>query len=111
LAHAISDRLVRFALIGLADALGGSLMVAFAGLPPANAWPFIIASASLHVVYNLFLLASHQLGESSQMYPLARGTSPWAVALVSVVVPGRELRIAELAGCSCCRAHLSRCSR
>ncbi len=98
LAHAVSDRLVGFALIGLADALGGGLMVAFAGLPPADAWPFIIGSASLHVVYNLFLLASYQLGEFSQMYPLARGTSPWVVALVSVVVLGRDLPITELAG-------------
>ena len=98
LAHAVSDRLVGFALIGVADAIGGGLMVAFAGLPPAGAWPFIIASAALHVVYNLLLLASYQLGEFSQMYPLARGTSPWVVALVSVVVLGRELPITELAG-------------
>ena len=98
LAHAVSDRLVGFALIGVADAIGGGLMVAFAGLPPAGAWPFIIASAALHVVYNLLLLLSYQLGEFSQMYPLARGTSPWVVALVSVVVLGRELPIAELAG-------------
>ena len=98
LAHAVSDRLVGFALIGVADAMGGGLMVAFAGLPPAGAWPFIIASAALHVVYNLLLFASYQLGEFSQMYPLARGTSPWVVALVSVVVLGRELPITELAG-------------
>ena len=98
LAHAVSDRLVGFALIGVAEGLGGGLMVAFAGLPPSSAWPFIIASAALHVVYNLLLLVSYQLGEFSQMYPLARGTSPWVVALVSVLVLGRELPIAELAG-------------
>ncbi len=98
LAHAISDRLVGFALIGVACAVGGGLMVAFAGMPPAGAWPFIIASAALHVVYNLLLLASYELGEFSQMYPLARGTSPWVVALVSVVVLGRELPITELLG-------------
>ena len=98
LAHAISDRLVGFALIGVADMVGGGLMVVFAGLPPAGAWPFIVASAALHVVYNLLLLASYELGEFSQMYPLARGTSPWVVALVSVVVLGRELPITELLG-------------
>jgi drug/metabolite transporter (DMT)-like permease len=98
LAHAVSDRLVGFALIGVADAVGGGLMVAFAGLPPAGVWPFIITSAALHVAYNLLLLASYQLGEFSQMYPLARGTSPWVVALISVVVLGRELPVSELAG-------------
>jgi hypothetical protein len=46
LAHAVSDRLVGFALIGVADGIGGGLMVVFAGMPPAGAWPFIIASAA-----------------------------------------------------------------
>ncbi len=98
LAHAVSDRLVGFALIGVADMSGGAVMVALAGLPPPGAWPFVITSAALHVAYNLLLLASYQLGEFSQMYPLARGTSPWVVALVSVVVLGRELPAVELAG-------------
>ena len=98
LAHNIDDRLVGFALIGAADAAGGAVMAAVAGLPPAGAWPFIIASAALHVVYNLMLLASYELGEFSQMYPLARGTSPWVVALFSVAVLGHALPLTELIG-------------
>jgi drug/metabolite transporter (DMT)-like permease len=98
LAHAVSDRLVGFALIGVSDMVVGGLIAAFSGLPPAGAWPFIVASAVLHVAYNLLLLASYELGEFSQMYPLARGTSPWVVALVSVVWLGRELPLSELLG-------------
>ena len=98
LAHNIDDRLVGFALIGAADAAGGAVMAVVAGLPPAGAWPFIIASAALHVVYNLMLLASYELGEFSQMYPLARGTSPWVVALFSVAVLGHALPLTELIG-------------
>ncbi|MCV7171001.1 MULTISPECIES: DMT family transporter [Mycolicibacterium] len=98
LAHGASDRLVGFALIGVVDAVGGAAMAAVGGLPPAGAWPFIVASAALHVVYNLLLLASYQLGEFSQMYPLARGTSPWVVALVSIVVLGHDLPIGQLLG-------------
>lgn len=98
LAHAIHDRLVGFAMIGLVDAVGGAALAACGGLPPAQAWPFIVASALAHGVYNLLLLASYQLGEFSQMYPLARGTSPWVVALVSLVLLGRGLPVTELAG-------------
>ena len=98
LAHAVPDRLVGFALIGMVDAVGGAALAALAGLPPSGAWPFIAASALVHVAYNLSLMASYQLGEFSQMYPLARGTSPWVVALISVVVLDRELPITELAG-------------
>jgi uncharacterized membrane protein len=98
LAHAVSDRLVGFAMIGLVDAVGGAALAASGGLPPAGAWPFIVASALVHTAYNLLLLASYQLGEFSQMYPLARGTSPWVVALVSMVVLNRALSVTELAG-------------
>lgn len=98
LAHGATDRLVGFALIGLVDAVGGGVLAAVGGLPPAGAWPFIIASALLHVAYNLLLLASYQLGEFSQMYPLARGTSPWVVALVSLFVLDRGLPGVELLG-------------
>lgn len=98
LAHNVDDRLMGFALIGVVDCVGGAAMAAVAGLPPAGAWPLVIASAALHVVYNLMLLASYHLGEFSQMYPLARGTSPWVVALVSVLVLGRDLPVLELLG-------------
>jgi drug/metabolite transporter (DMT)-like permease len=98
LAHKVNDRLVGFALIGMVDSVGGGAIAIAAGLPPAGAWPFIVASAVLHVTYNLLLLASYQLGEFSQMYPLARGTSPWVVALISVLVLGRSLPFGELVG-------------
>lgn len=98
LAHNVDDRLVGFALIGVVDMVGGGALALMTGLPPAGAWPFIVASAALHVAYNLLLLTSYQLGEFSQMYPLARGTSPWIVALISVTVLGDDLPLGELVG-------------
>jgi drug/metabolite transporter (DMT)-like permease len=98
IAHAINDRLVGFGLIGVAYTGVSAVVVAFTGPPPADAWMFIIASAVVHVAYQLLLLASYQLGEFSQVYPLARGTSPWVVALISVAVLGRDLPTRELAG-------------
>lgn len=98
IAHAVPDRIVGFAMIGLADAVGGGLLAALGGPVPDAAWPLIIASAALHVVYNLLLLAGYRLGDFGQVYPLARGTAPWLVAVASVVVLGRELPPRELAG-------------
>ena len=98
MAAGISDRLVGFALIGVAYTGVCAVVVAVTGPPPAAAWVFILASAAVHVVYQLLLLASYQLGEFSQVYPLARGTSPWVVALISVTVLGRDLPALELAG-------------
>jgi drug/metabolite transporter (DMT)-like permease len=98
LAHGVADRLVGFALIGAVDLAGGAVLVLLGGPLPRDVWGFAVASAALHAVYNLLLLASYQLGEFSQMYPLARGTAPWVVALVSTVVLGRALPATELLG-------------
>lgn len=98
IAHGIGDRLVGFALIGVVDVVVGGVLAALGGPLPSGALVFAVASAAVHVAYSMFLLASYQLGEFSQMYPLARGTSPWVVALVSVTVLGRALQPAQLVG-------------
>ena len=85
-AHGVTDRLVGFALIGVADVVVGGIGALVVGLPPPAAWPFILASALLHVIYTLLLWASYQLGEFSQVYPVARGTAPLVVAVIEVVL-------------------------
>src|SRR5882724_2922303 len=86
IAHAVADRLVGFALISVVYLIVGAAIVTVTGLPRVGAWPFIVASAVAHVAYNLFLMASYQLGDFSQTYPLARGISPVAVAAVSILL-------------------------
>jgi drug/metabolite transporter (DMT)-like permease len=96
-AHGVSDRLVGFALIGVAYTLVGGAGALVLGLPPAAAWPFILASALIHAIYTLLLWASYQLGEFSQVYPVARGTAPWVVAVIEVVL-GHALPVLQLVG-------------
>ena len=96
-AHAVADRLVGFALIGLAYVVVGGIGALVLGPPPAAAWPFILASALLHVIYTLLLWASYQLGEFSQVYPVARGTAPWVVAVIEVML-GHDLPGLQLVG-------------
>ncbi|GAA1267290.1 membrane protein [Planotetraspora silvatica] len=98
IAHGSPDRLTGFALIGIPFTAIGVIGVAINGLPPAGAWPFIVISSILTVTYQLLLLASYQLGQFSQTYPLARGTSPWVVAVVSTTLLGQELSWTEAAG-------------
>src|SRR5690349_3240933 len=69
-AHGISDRLVGFALIGLAYVGAGGIAALVLGPPPAPAWPFVLASAAVHVAYTLLLWASYELGDFSQTYPV-----------------------------------------
>jgi drug/metabolite transporter (DMT)-like permease len=96
-AHAVPDRLVGFALIGTAYVVVGGAAALVLGLPPVSAWPFILASAALHVVYTLLLWASYQLGEFSQVYPVARGTAPWVVAVIELAL-GHAMPAVQLVG-------------
>lgn len=98
IAHAMPDQLSAFALIGVVYAVGGAGIVAFAPVPSRDSWPLIAGSAVLHVGYNLLLMRSYRLGDFGQMYPLARGTSPWLVGLAAVVVVGEQLPASRLAG-------------
>jgi drug/metabolite transporter (DMT)-like permease len=98
LAHGIADRLVGFALIGISSTAVCAVAVPFTGLPTAAAWPYVASSAAVHVCYLLALMVGYNLGEFSQVYPLARGTSPWVVAVITVAVLGQHLPWAELVG-------------
>ncbi|MFF3666387.1 EamA family transporter [Microtetraspora malaysiensis] len=73
-------------------------MVCLTPMPDAAAWPFIAASALLQVGYQLLLLRAYQLGDFGQMYPVARGTSPLLVAVLSVTVLDRPLPPENVAG-------------
>jgi drug/metabolite transporter (DMT)-like permease len=88
---------VGFALIGVAYTVICGAGVLILGLPPAAAWPFIVASTLIHVIYSLLLWASYQLGEFSQVYPVARGTAPWVVAVIEVAL-GHDLPVLQLVG-------------
>ena len=85
IAHGISDQLLAFTLVGGGGALCGAVLAAFTPLPAAGAWPFLLGSAVLHVVYQALLMQSFRLGEFGQMYPIARGTAPLVVTVLAAV--------------------------
>jgi drug/metabolite transporter (DMT)-like permease len=98
LAHNIKDTLAGFVLICLTATACCAVLVLLVPLPPARAWPFIAVSTVLEIGYLFGLLQAYRLGEFGQMYPIARGTSPWVVALVATTVLGQPLPPAELVG-------------
>ena len=97
IAHGFADRMVGFALIGVAYTVVCGVGAVVLGPPPPAAWPFILASALVHVIYTLMLWASYHLGEFSQVYPVARGTAPLVVAVIEIVL-GHALPVLQLVG-------------
>ena len=70
--------------------------LAFVPLPALASLPYLAVGVTLHVGYQLFLLRSYETGNLTQVYPIARGSAPLIVALVSVTVLGVDLAPIEL---------------
>ncbi|MFD0144534.1 MULTISPECIES: EamA family transporter [unclassified Streptomyces] len=85
MAHTVRDQLLSFTLISGGGALIGGATAFFVPLPASGAWPYLIASAVLHVGYMVLLMRSFTLGDFGQMYPIARGTAPLAVTVLAAV--------------------------
>ncbi|MER7004141.1 DMT family transporter [Dactylosporangium sp. NPDC000555] len=97
-AHTIDDELAGLTLVGAGRvACGLTLAVAVPAPDPAS-WPWLAASAVLHVVYQILLVRSFALGDFGQVYPIARGTAPIVVTLVATTVLGERLHPLTLAG-------------
>ena len=106
LAHASWNALVksddeRLVTLGAANAVRFLLcvpVVLVLPLPAHASWPYLVASATLHIGYYIFLIAAYRFGDLSKVYPLARGLSPLIVAAGAFVLAGERLSPVALAG-------------
>lgn len=57
----------------------------FVPLPNLDVWPLLALSVFFHIGYPMALQAGYSKGDLSQVYPIARGTGPLIVTLISVV--------------------------
>lgn len=98
LAHAVPGRTLAVSLLSAGFLAGGLVAAPFTGLPDRASWGLLAASALVHAVYLVSLVRSYSLGAFNQVYPLARGMSPWLVALVAATVVGEHLSALQLCG-------------
>ncbi|AWT43794.1 MULTISPECIES: DMT family transporter [Streptomyces] len=85
IAHRIDDKLVGFTLIAGGGTLIGAGLAPFAAFPAAAAWPYLLASAAIHVAYYVLLMRSFRLGDFGQAYPIARGSAPLVVTVLAAL--------------------------
>ncbi|MGW5659410.1 EamA family transporter [Streptomyces sp. NPDC003758] len=85
IAHRITDKLVGFTLISGGGVLIGLAIALCAAFPAARAWPYLLASAVIHIAYMALLMRSFRLGDFGQAYPIARGTAPLVVTVLAAV--------------------------
>jgi drug/metabolite transporter (DMT)-like permease len=83
-----SDRLWAMTVMGVATCLACAALLPFLPFPHGPSWPYVIASAVLHVGYNLFLIRAYRSGEFGSAYPIARGSSPLLITLGAALAAG-----------------------
>jgi drug/metabolite transporter (DMT)-like permease len=98
IAHGIKDQTLAFALIGVGGIAVGIPLVILATMPRADCWPYLLGSVAIHVFYNLLLMQCYRLGEFSQVYPLARGTSPLVVTILAAILIHEHIALPQIAG-------------
>jgi drug/metabolite transporter (DMT)-like permease len=96
--HGNRDRFLSMTWMSIAIAAVATGVLPFVPTPAATAWPYILASGLLHVVYNLSLVRSYRRGDLTLAYPIARGSSPLLVTLGAALFAGESIRVAQLAG-------------
>jgi drug/metabolite transporter (DMT)-like permease len=85
------DPLVTTALISLGAGAVALAAMPFVGLPNRAAWPWVIASVLIHLVYFAALIESYRSGDMSQVYPIARGSAPLMTGIATGVLVGERL--------------------
>jgi drug/metabolite transporter (DMT)-like permease len=92
---AVDDRLSLIEIMSATQIVVSLCLIPFIAVPPANCWPFLLASSVLNTGYMLMLNRAYQSGDLSLVYPIARGVAPFVVAIVSTVALGQTLTYAN----------------
>jgi drug/metabolite transporter (DMT)-like permease len=86
-----SDKELDTVSISVGAGLVGLAVAAWLPLPARESWPWLAASACVHILYFLFLAGAYRWGELSYAYPIMRGGGPVIVALAGATVFGEIL--------------------
>ena len=92
------DPLSTTTLIAIGSAVVGIVCLPVAGMPAVAAWPWLIASMIIHLIYFAALIESYRTGDLGQVYPIARGSAPLMTAAASLVFVGERLSMVTWGG-------------
>ena len=78
-------------LVAAASGIVALPFAALVGMPSLAAWPYVLASVAIHIVYYLALAQAYRHGDLGQVYPIARGSAPLMTAMLATVWLGEGL--------------------
>ena len=80
------DKYLGVAAIVFGRVSASIIIIFFIPTPSVESIPYIILSAILHNGYQWFLLSAYNFGDYTKVYPIARGTAPILVSIVSLIL-------------------------
>ena len=92
------DPLSTTTLISVGSGLVALVLFPFVGLPAWGAWPWLVASVAIHLIYFASLIESYRTGDLGQVYPIARGSAPLMTAAATTVIVGERLSLVGWTG-------------
>ena len=92
------DKLVFRAILALTTAAIIFPLVFFVPLPARAAWPYLIAGAVIHYIYQLSQISAFERADMSLVYPVMRGTAPALAAAIAFFSLDESLAPLEITG-------------
>ena len=92
------DPLSTTTLISIGSGVVALVLLPLVGVPARAAWPWLIASAVIHLFYFAALIEAYRTGDLGQVYPIARGSAPLLTATATTLFAGEKLSLIGWAG-------------
>jgi drug/metabolite transporter (DMT)-like permease len=92
------DPLSTTTLISIGSGVVALMLAPLVGAPAWAAWPWLIASVAIHLVYFASLIESYRTGDLGQVYPVARGSAPLMTATATTFFVGEKLSLVGWTG-------------
>lgn len=80
-----ADRFTAMLLMATGSAVIAVPMILIFPTPAPAAWGWLALSVAFHTGYKISLLTAYKHGDLSQIYPLARGSAPVLVTIISIL--------------------------
>jgi drug/metabolite transporter (DMT)-like permease len=93
-----NDPLSTTTLIAIGAAAVSIVCLPLTGMPASGAWPWLGASAIIHLLYFAGLVESYRSGDLGYVYPIARGSAPLMTAVVGAIFVGEQLNVLGWSG-------------
>ena len=91
------DKVQGMTAITVGQGLSALILLTIFPLPSLESLPYLLVGLCFHLGYQIFLMSAYEIGDFTQVYPIARGTGPLLIALVSIVFLEVDFSRTELA--------------